>query len=115
METKIQNLLQLTPHEYEMKIIDTYINWCRKFQYNQEDAQRLLTSPALFSWWLTEYKKLERKFLAIAEPYKMYGCKEAFVKIYHQETVQIFNRYSKPLVYTAKRKRQHILGNPQYN
>lgn len=115
METKIQKLLQLTPEAYEMKVLDNYINWCKKFEYTENDVQRMLTSPALFNWWLAEYRKFEHKFLILAEPYKAFANKEAFAKIYNQETMQIHKLFSKPLVYCAKRKRQHIEGDPQLN
>ena len=115
METQIIELLNLTDHEYEMLIIGNYIKWCKKFDQNEADAQRLLTAPALFNWWLTEYKKLEATFLEEALPYKGKADSTVFHDFYNDETLQIHKFYSKPLVYCARHKRQVITSNPMYN
>lgn len=115
METQIKELLQFDNHTYEMMIIGNYIKWCRKFDKNQADSQRLLTAPALFNWWLHEYKKLEVKFLELALPYKGKANTCVFRKLYDDETMRIHEVFSKPLVYTARHKRQVVTANPLHN
>jgi len=115
MRTQILNLLQVTDNEYEVIVISKFLSWCNNHQKSDKEAQRLLISPALFNWWYNQYSNLEQNFIAIITPYKSALNKEAIKKVYDQETLQMYNLFSKPLIYCAKHKTQQILGNPLYN
>lgn len=115
MQQQIITLLQVSKNEYEVTIISNYMAWCRKHEHSNIQAQRMLTSQALFNWWLQEYRKLEAKFIDIATPYKGYLSKEDMQRLHKQETMHIHNLFSKPLLYTTLNKRQEINGNPLAN
>lgn len=115
MEYQIRSLLQVSKNEYEVTVISNYIAWCRKFESKDKEAQRLLTSPSLFAWWMEEYRKLEAKFLQLAIPYKSYLSKKEMQELHRKETLHIHNLYSKPLIYSAKQKVQIIEGKPLAN
>lgn len=115
MDKQILQLLEITEHQYEMLIIGNYIKWCNKFDTKENDSQRLLTAPALFNWWLTEYKKLEKNFLEIALPYKGRANSCVLHDLYNEETIHIHKLFSKPLIYIARHKRQVVTANPLHN
>lgn len=114
MKKLILNLLNIQAHEYELRVFNTYMDWCTKHAKSDKEMQRFLTSPALFNWWMQEYEKLERNFLALIKPY-INDCDQQDVeRLYLVETVQIFNHFCKPLIYTARYKHQNIV-NPKLN
>ena len=115
METQIINLLQMSRDEYELTVISNYLTWCRSYEKNNTEAQRLIASPELFKWWMAEYRKLENRFVELVVPYRSSISKEDMVRAYKIETIHIHSRFSKPLIYCAKHKRQIINGNQPTN
>lgn len=114
MKKEILKLLRLSQDAYEMRIFCTYMDWCTKHCKSDNEMQRFLTSPALFNWWTQEYSKLETNFLKIVKPYQDTAHAVDLDRIYLNETVQIFNRFCKPLIYTARYKNQNVV-NPNHN
>ena len=114
MKEEILKLLNTDASTYEMRLFCTYMDWCTKHCKSDIEMQRFLTSPALFNWWLEEYNKLEQSFLKIVEPYKHNATVSDLERIYMSEIVQIFNRFCRPLVYTARHKHQNVV-NPKFN
>lgn len=110
-----QQLLGMDDDQYEMTVLSNYMAWCKNHNGGQDAImQRFLSSPYLFNWWYQEYQKLEQNFLAIAKPYLNYMNKQELVELYRKEILQMYNLFSKPLIYTAKYKKQEIT-NPIHN
>ena len=114
MKKRILQLLNIQAHQYELRVFSTYIEWCTKHAASDNEVQRLITSPALFNWWLETYNKLEQQFLTIVAPYINHCDQSDIERIYLNETVKIFNHFCKPLIYTARHKYQNII-NPKHN
>lgn len=113
-QEKIENILQITPNQYLRRVIDRYVAWTNLHnQANDSYSQRLLTSPALFNWWFSEYRKLELVFLEMTEPYTGTISKKEAERLYLFEVIKINMAYSKALIYCAKHKSQNI--NPILN
>lgn len=114
MKKQILKLLQIQSHEYEMRVMCTYMDWCTKHTKSDNEMQRFLSSPALFNWWYETYTELEKNFLKLAMPYKDQCDQRDIERLYLVETVHIFKYFCKPLIYTARYKRQNIV-NPKLN
>lgn len=115
MKTTITQLLKITPEVYDMVVFGNFMKWCNNFAKNDNEVQRLITSPALSKWWITEYHKLEQNFMEQALPYHNALTTQEMTKFYNEEMLQIHHFFSKPLVYCAKHKRQIITANPLHN
>lgn len=105
MTNQIQKLLGVTLEAYEAMIFQTYMRWCMDFSkdYN-EDLQQLLANSSLNAYFLSEYNKMEQVFIDQVAPYV--DSHSVTVKdrrgLYADYTVQIYTKWSKPLIESAK-------------
>jgi len=107
MTNQVIKILQTTPEQYEVLLLDIYIEWCCLKTKNLRSYQKLLTCPPLFNWFRRELSILEENFVkdynmtaalyfetpTIAHIYMMYKI----------STSTIFNRYSMPLLKHANK------------
>lgn len=112
MRAIILELLKLSGETYDSLILDNYLLWCNLNSHDDIDCQKLLANPALFAWWLTQYRSLERKFVNDALPYRGKAGKAEMRDLYTDFTIDIARYYSKPLLRNA-RNQQPVT--PQHN
>lgn len=105
MKTIIVELLELSVEAYEAMILDNYLLWCNLNSHDDNDCQKLLTSPALFTWWLAQYASLEKKFIEDAYPYFGKADKEVMRTLYTDFTIEIARYYSRPLLKLARNQK----------
>lgn len=98
METTIYQRLMTTQEDYEMMVMQIWLNWCGEKSKNRKTLQKVLTCAPLFNWWQRELQKLEAEFLAETIPFDNPVHAK---RIYCEFTVEIFSRFSKPLLKTA--------------
>ena len=100
MKTRILNLLNLSPEEYEDKTLNTWVHWCVSKASGSKSLQKTLISQPLFNWWKKELEKLELEFIQDMEALQDHnpkGCMQA----YNFTTKRIYNHFSKPLIKKA--------------
>jgi hypothetical protein len=92
-----------------------YMFWCELNCKDDEELQLLLANTMLFNWWHKEYSKLQQNFVKLANPFNSVASKREMEQLYKAETIKIRDLYPKPLLTLVKTKKQHIIGNAQYN
>ncbi|MBK5213597.1 MAG: hypothetical protein JJE55_08065 [Flavobacteriaceae bacterium] len=98
METTIYNRLLMTQDDYEMMVMQIWLNWCGEKSKNHKTLQKVLTCVPLFNWWQRELQKLEAQFLIETQPF----LNQIHAKrMYAEWTIEIFSKFSKPLLKTA--------------
>lgn len=87
-----------TPDEYEMMVFNIWFNWCLEKSKSTKTLQKLTTSAHLFNWWQRELHRLEQIFLKETLPF---DDQDHAKRLYAEFTVEIFDRFSKPLLKKA--------------
>lgn len=98
MKAKIHERLQITREEYEMMVMQIWLNWCQEKSQNNKTLQKVLICKPLFNWWQRELKKLEHEFIIETIPFE---DKIHAKRIYAEFIIDIFSKFSKPLLKTA--------------
>lgn len=98
MKKQIITRLLMTPEEYEGQLLNIWFNWCYEKTPTHKELQKLLINQPLFNWWQTEIQKLEEQFLLETRPF---SDKNHAKCMYAEFTIDIFRRYSKPLLKKA--------------
>lgn len=103
MTQKVNQRLLMTPEEYEGQLLNIWFSWCMEkvqdpAKLHDGTFQKLLSNQPLFNWWQTEFQKLEREFMESTRPF---NNKNHAKRVYAEFTVDIFRRYSKPLLKKA--------------
>ncbi len=70
MKKQIIQILQYTPHQYDMLTFDLFFMWCNENATNNQHLQMLLTSQAVYTWFMKEFKKNELQFLEYSLGYR---------------------------------------------
>ena len=100
MNTKTLQYLNLTPKQYEDKLMETYVDWCASRTAGKRSLQKILTCQPLFNWWQREIVKLEIEFnqdMETINPQNPEACMQA----YNFTVKRLYNRFSKPLLKKA--------------
>lgn len=107
-KTIIMDYLQLTSHEYDEKIFQTYWNWCRHNGQTPYKTQMILSNASICKWWIVEFDKLLLQFIKTAHllPRKIDLLNHHFYSL----TIQIYELYPKPLINNVLRN----LNDEQY-
>lgn len=88
----------ITQDDYEMMVMQIWLNWCHQKSKNQKTLQKVLTCVPLFNWWQRELQKLEAEFLEETIPFDNPIHAK---RMYAEFTVEIFGKFSKPLLKKA--------------
>lgn len=98
--------LNMSQEEYDNEKMEIYLRWCMDFCTNyQNELQKVLSNPPVNKYFLTEFAKCEKEFLAVMQAYD--GAthikpKDALAT-FHRCSVSIFNRFPKVLISNAKK------------
>lgn len=98
MKTTINKRLMISVDDYEMMVMQIWLNWCGEKSHNRKTLQKVLTCVPLFNWWRRELNKLEEEFLESTIPFDNSTHAK---RMYCEFTVEIFSKFSKPLLKTA--------------
>ncbi|QQV91542.1 hypothetical protein Peternella1_6 [Winogradskyella phage Peternella_1] len=115
MKNPLTELLQCSSHQLEMIMFAHFMFWCELNCKDDNELQLLIANTMLFNWWHKEYKKLQKNFLEIAEPFNSVASKREMERLYKAETIKIRDLYPKSILRVVKREKTNIIGNPQYN
>lgn len=97
-----QELLQLNNDDYRQRIFTHWHQWCVEWSQSSRDAQKLMTCPALYRWWIGNYNRINAKFEARMHSFHNKVSVE-LCDDFHTECLSIlFDYYSKPLMRIAR-------------
>lgn len=102
-KTTIQERLLISNDEYEMMIMQIWLTWCGERSKNTQTLQKVLACVPLFNWWMAEMRVLEAQFIRETRPF---SCPVHAKRMYCEWTIDIFSKFSKPLMKIAKKKEQ---------
>lgn len=94
MKELIQSLLRLDlmdePQDYEMMLFGMWSRWCESFATSHLEYQKIISSPEINAWYLTELAKLELKFVQECATSPM-ASRELIRDCYNDITFHLFN------------------------
>lgn len=102
-KTTIQKRLLISNDDYEMMIMQIWLSWCGERSKNRQTLQKVLGNAPLFNWWMAEIRMLEAQFIRETRPF---DCPKYAKRMYCEWIIDIFSKFSKPLLKNAKRKQQ---------
>jgi len=70
MKRQIHTLLQYPKEQYDMFVFSNYFFWCQDYSLNTKHHQLLITNQKLYSWFMRQYQKNEKRFLDYIKDYK---------------------------------------------
>lgn len=99
---KTHEILKMTPDEYDILLMDWWLNYCERKSYgNPKHLQMLLTYNPLYNFWHSNLLDAEVEFKIAAQPfqnkYTKDDAKELFAK--HAEKLQRY--FNDALIKTA--------------
>ena len=98
---QIEQILRQSPDAYELNVFRIWHNWCREKTTNETQLQKVMICQPLFNWWYRELQKYEVKFVKNLPPYHTEIPQKVLVEMYAEFTVEIFDRFSEPLITKA--------------
>jgi hypothetical protein len=108
MKELIKSLLRLDlldePQDYEMMLFGMWSRWCESFTTSQLEYQKLISSPELNSWYLTELAKLELKFVQECATSPK-ASRELIRESYNEITFHLFNIRPSALLKEVKKSK----------
>lgn len=101
----IAQLLTLSQQEYEDKILDLWLKYCKSNTYSVQktDYQKLVANAALNNWWLQELSHIEAIFLEEYSSYSGQADPTLLAQKYDQEVLRLFRLHCLPLFQYARK------------
>lgn len=99
---KTNEILQITPEDFEMLQYDAFLKYCQsKTNGNQEQLQMLVSSNAIYNWWVDQCELHEDNFHTAALPFIGKMTSESAIQLFmdHMESVERY--FSKTLIKEA--------------
>jgi len=101
----INELIGMTPEQYENFILERYMRWCESKcdPKHPDDFQKFLANKSLSSWFIDEYARLESEFAKMVANTHSYLKLPQIKSLYSTITVQAYEHYPKPLIEAARK------------
>jgi len=101
----INELLNMTPEQYEDFVFERYMRWCESKcdPRRPNDLQQLLANKSLSSWFINEFSKLENDFAKMVTNTHSYLKPPQINSLYNAITVQAYEHFPKPLIEAARK------------
>ena len=114
MNFKILAALNYSENTYQSLVFDSFLVWVSEKSYSDNHLQLLLTSNALFQWYLNEYKKNEKAFLFQAKAF-IGRAPIADVRALYDDKVLRIHFYPKPILDKILKQAKMNAAKPFFN
>lgn len=93
----INEILGITPQEYELKVFDIWFTWCANRSIDIAELQMLLANSAINKWFIDEMRYHEKEFRERITPFINTASKQDIENCYKITSSGIYGKYPKPL------------------